>query len=470
MTVSHFVGRQDAVNHLADLLTGFKRSGGQLTVQSIEGPGGIGKTCLFNHVLESIDLSDRKYLTLKIDGNVDGSSTSAQSIVRAVSRLVDSAEADAIRDKPAGYYFQQVGRAIKAIEMIRSLAVAEFQKKHPDNENGRAALVRFLDLAFELGKRLNDAIPITKKHINVREFEKSKHLLEEIVPTLASLQEEGANFWERRFAKFSESRALRNSIKENACKVLASALISDLSAILKRYRAADRGRAMHRKVPGIDRLLLIFDDYEKLQESLDEFLVGHLLPALRSANFESTVILLVRDQLEATHPAWDQHLKPNLLKHIALENLTRVEMDELVEAFGISSVVEKDRAWRDTADYPFYVQLWIEEVESGGRGAVMLKRFYERTTRWMSDRERRWLEHTLFLDTVNIRSLRSMLGSESEAHDAFRWFEHNGSVRATSGPSFRVREYLRSRLIDYLRASDPDRCEELEARSRTAIT
>jgi len=261
MTVSHFVGRQDAVNHLADLLTGFKRSGGQLTVQSIEGPGGIGKTCLFNHVLESIDLSDRKYLTLKIDGNVDGSSTSAQSIVRAVSRLVDSAEADAIRDKPAGYYFQQVGRAIKAIEMIRSLAVAEFQKKHPDNENGRAALVRFLDLAFELGKRLNDAIPITKKHINVREFEKSKHLLEEIVPTLASLQEEGANFWERRFAKFSESRALRNSIKENACKVLASALISDLSAILKRYRAADRGRAMHRKVPGIDRLLLIFDDY-----------------------------------------------------------------------------------------------------------------------------------------------------------------------------------------------------------------
>ena len=434
-------------------------------MQSVEGPGGIGKTCLFNHVLETNNLGNRNYLTLKIDGNVDGNDPSAQSLVRSVSRLVDSAEADAIRGKPAGYYFQSVGRVTKAIETIRSEAVVEFQKKHPNSEDGRAALLRFLDLAFEAGKRVNDAIPITKKHVNIRELEKAKRLLEEIIPTLVSLQEEGANFWEH-FGMFSSSRALRNSIKENACKALADALVSDLSAILKHYRPVDKGTAAHRKVSGIDRLLLILDDYEKLQEFLNEFLVGHLLPALRSANFESTVILLVRDQLEVTHPAWDQHLKPNLLKRMALDHLQRAEMNELVEAFGIRSAVEKDRAWRDTQGYPFYVQLWIEEVESGGRSAVMLKRFYDRTTRWMNERERRWLEHTLFLDAVNIRSLRGMLGSDSEAHEAFRWFERNGSVRDTVGTSFRVREYLRSRLVDYLRASDPDRCDELESLSQ----
>jgi hypothetical protein len=247
-------------------------------------------------------------------------------------------------------------------------------------------------------------------------------------------------------------------------------LVSDLSAILKHYRPTDKGRAMHSKVQGIDRLLLILDDYEKLQESLDEFLVGHLLPALRSANFESTVILLVRDQLEVTHPAWDQHLKPNLVKRLALDHLSRPEVDQMVEAFGVRSVDEKDRAWRDTQGYPFYVQLWIEEVESGGRAAVMLKRFHDRITRWMSDPQKRWLEHALFLDVINIRSLRGMLGSDAEAHEAFRWFERDGSVRDIAGTSFRVREYLRSRLVDYLRASDPDRCEELESRSRSVVT
>ncbi len=108
--------------------------------------------------------------------------------------------------------------------------------------------------------------------------------------------------------------------------------MSDLSAILKRYRPADRRKATHSKVPGIDRLLLIFDDYEKLQETLSEFLAVHLLRSLRSANFESTVILLVRDRLEATHPEWDQHVRPNLLKRIALAPLSRVEMDEMVES------------------------------------------------------------------------------------------------------------------------------------------
>ena len=353
--------------------------------------------------------------------------------------------------------------------MIRSEAVAEFEKQHPDSEEGRAALLRFLDLAFAAGKRVNDAIPITKKHVNVRELEMAKILLEETVPTLLSLQEEGARFSEK-FGWFSASRALRNSMKENASKALADALVSDLSAILCRYKPADKlKRATHSKVKGIDRLLLILDDYEKLQESLDEFLVGHLLPALCCANFESTVILLVRDKLEVTHPAWDQHIKPNLLKRVDLDHLSRGEMDQMVDTFGVKSTDEKDRAWRDTGGYPFYVQLWVEEVESGGRGAVMLKRFHDRITRWMSDDQKRWLEHALFLDVIHVRSLRGMLGSDAEAHEAFRWFECDGSVRDTVGTPFRVREYLRSRLVDYLRVSDPDRCEELESRSRSAI-
>ena len=463
MGVDHFVGRDDAVKRLCAVVTGQESAHGKLTVQSIEGPGGIGKTFLFNHVIAGVDLSNRHYLTLRIDGN----DPAARTLVRAIPRMADSAEAEAIRGRARGYYFPSVDRVVKVIETIRSEAVGEFQQRHPDNEGGRLAFLRFLDLAFEAGKRINDALPITKQFVNVHKFDKVKQLIEETVPLMASLREEAATFLER--LGFGGSTALRNSIRENACRPLADALHSDLSAILAGYRGQDWFKATHSKISGIDRLLLILDDYEMLQEGLGEFLVEHLLPALRSADFQSVVMILGRDQLESTHPGWDQHLKPNLLRRIELAPLARPEMDELVESYGVAAHDEKERAWRDTQGYPFYVQLWIEEMASGGRSAVMLKRFHDRTTRWMNDREKEWLQHTLFIDEVNIRTLRSMLGADQAAVEAFKWFEHEGSVRDTTGSVFRVREYLRSRLIDYLRASDPDQCEQLQRKGQLAV-
>jgi len=144
-------------------------------------------------------------------------------------------------------------------------------------------------------------------------------------------------------------------------------------------------------------------------------------------------------------------------------------MDQLVESYGVSSDAEKERGWNDTQGYPYYVQLWIEEMEVGGRTVGILKRFYDRTTRWMSDREKKWLDSTLFLDAVNIRTLRCTLDNEKEAAEVFKWFEREGSVRDTSGRSFRVREYIRSRLIDYLRESDPDRCLELQRKGQLVM-
>ena len=463
MSVETFVGRDDAVKRLHDVLTGHKAADGKLTVQSIEGPGGIGKTFLFNHAIAGVDLSDRNYLILRTDGN----EPSAGTLVRAVARMVDGAQADAIRDRASGYFFPFVDRVVKAIETIRAEAVAEFQQRHPNNEDGRLALLRFLDLAIEAGKRINDAVPITKKHVNCRELEKAKRLIEETVPVMVSLREEATRSWER--LGFGGSAAMRNAVKENACRPLADALVSDLSAILKKYRSVDRLKAAHSKVKGIDRLLLILDDYEVLQEPLGEFLVGHLLPALRAANFQSVIVILGRDQLEVTHPAWDHHLKPNLLTKIVLAPLSRSEMDRLVESYGVSARDEMERAWNDTQGNPFYVQLWIEEASCGGRAAVMLKRLHDRTTRWMSQRERGWLQHALFLDEVNVRTLRAMIGNEEEAVEAFNWFQCEGSVRDTSASIFRVREYLRSRLIDYLRVSDPDRSEELQRKGELAM-
>ncbi len=46
------------------------------------------------------------------------------------------------------------------------------------------------------------------------------------------------------------------------------------------------------------------------------------------------------------------------------------------------------------------------------------------------------------------------------------WFEGDGSVRDAQGRVFRVREYVRSRLVDCIEVTDPARFRELGARSR----
>ena len=170
MSAERFVGRNDAVRRIHDVLTGREAANGNLTVLSIEGTGGIGKTYLFNHAIGCVDLTNRNYLVLRTDGG----DPSARTLVRALARMVDGASAEAIRGKPSGYYFPSVDRVGKTIDVIRNQAAAEFQQRHQNDEDGRLALLRFLELAFETGKRVNDAIPITKKHVDFNKLDKAK--------------------------------------------------------------------------------------------------------------------------------------------------------------------------------------------------------------------------------------------------------------------------------------------------------
>lgn len=463
MSENHFAGRGVAIKRLHEVMTGQLAAGGNLTIQSIEGPGGIGKSFLFNHAIATTDLSNRNYITLRVDG-----SDQSRNLVSALQALIKSADADALLNKPTGIFFPQVDVVVKAIETIKSEVGAEFKELNPGDNDCLQSFLWLFDKALAVGKGLSDLIPFIERNINIDKLQKYRDKLETSIPMIDSLRVEGLNFLEK-FGLFSKDRALRNSIRENACRPLADALVSDLSAILKKYRNEDTGKATHKKLKGIDRLLLIIDDFEMLQEPLGEFLVGHFLPELRTANFESVVFILGRDQLEATHPGWGQHLNMNLLRRIDLSPLSKPEMDQLVESYGVVSDVEKERAWNDTQGYPFYVQLWIEEVESGGQGGLMLKRFYDRTTRWMRPVEKEWLHHVLFLDKVNIRILGYMLGDKYSPEEVQNWFEGEGSIRDTSGKGFRVREYIRSRLIEYISERDPDLYLSLQHKAQLAM-
>lgn len=452
MSAEHFIGRKNAVKQLQDVLVGKKKSGGNITIQSIEGPGGIGKTCLFDHAFDSVDIKKQNYLILRIDGN----SLSTNTVDQAVTTLIDSAKANNPLRNPPRHYFPTVQNISNNIESLRVELSDEIKIKSPENEMN---YINYINFAMSAGEKLNELSPKTKSYIDFEKMRSFQPLIHEALPIIESLQEETPSFFER--LGIGNSTALRNAIKKDACAELSRAFFSDISAILSGYQNKDFFKASHSKIHGIDKLLLIIDDYEKLQHSFEAILVNHLLSSLRSAEFESFIFIIGRDQLEATNPAWDQHLKKHLMPRIELTPLSMDEMYEFVESYGIDEVGEKERAWRDTHGYPFYVQLWIDEHTSGGRSALMLKRFYDRTTRWMNEQQKNWLKHVLFLNEINIYTLQKMFENKNEASAVFEWFQQEGSIRDTYGSVFRVREYLRSRLIDYLQISDPESCDLL---------
>ena len=102
---------------------------------------------------------------------------------------------------------------------------------------------------------------------------------------------------------------LRGRVKSDLYNVTADALLTDLSAALGGSPARDMLRFTHPPIPGVERLLLIIDDFEALAPTLEEFFVGALVPQLAEAAFPVTMVLLGRDELDAMHPAWSQHCR-----------------------------------------------------------------------------------------------------------------------------------------------------------------
>jgi hypothetical protein len=462
-----FVGRSDAVEALTQVLNGSCAGPGKLGVLSIEGPGGIGKTSLLDHVLQTRDFSDRQYLQLRADGGI---TTSESGYLAGLNHLVDSAYGPALQDKPAGHYFPSSKKTLRVAERVKRNVMTELEPTSPADPEVRTIFDTLLDAALAAGKRMNDLMPLTKDYLDARQLEKWRQ--EELeqrlknsraarpsLPTLGGILPEVLDF---------THLALSNAIKDNAAKALADALMSDLSALLSGYLSEDTFKPRHARLPGVHRLLLIVDDYEALCRSWGAFLVGQLLPRLKHARFPSVVILLGRDRLEATHPDWDSHLKGVIVDRIALQPLNRAEMEDLLRRQGVKDPQESERAWADTEGYPYFVQLWLEEHRSGGRTAVTLQRFYDRITHWMTVQQKCWLEVVLVLEVVNKLTLAGLVYDPQEVHDLFEWFKRDGSVRDTNAEVFRVREYMRSRLTRYLEITDPGRLQELRKRRDAA--
>ena len=457
---SAYIGRERAIAQLQNVLTGQHGIAGKLVIQSVEGPGGIGKTALFDHVLSKTPLASRNYLTMRITGTPD----SRVDAFQCVQELIASSRAPIAAQVSLREQFSYTDEVRNVYDELITKSKTQLSKRLP--EVPVDVLMTAVRIAISFGKGLNDLSETTKPHLNVEKLEKYIPKIESTLKDLKPLLDEVPGFLDKLGVK--QRTALRNNIRKSPLAALSNAFETDLSTLLAGYRRKDWWRPTQKKIKGTDRLLIVVDDFESLSDSVGEFLVSHLVPGLKYCEFETVLVIIGRDQLALTHPAWNQHHHLAIAPAISLRPLSRTEMDDLAAAYKVTDPIQQERVWKDTQGYPLLVHLWIEEaLESngeGGPGVGLLKRFHDRTTRWMNNEQKSWLNHVIFLNRVNVRSMTAMLGSEDEARRAFQWFESEGSVRDHQHRTYQVIEYVRSRLADYLEVVDPERFEALKSK------
>lgn len=446
------VGRQAQVERLRSVLEFKNLAAEKMTILGIEGPGGVGKSSLITMAESGIDYKTLHVLRVSLD-----STEPTTTLIEFVERLTQAIKFE------AGRNYSRADIVLKETENATAIArqlLSEAQEEVSE-DGDPTSVTNIFHKAVALGKQINK---ISKKSKDWVDFEKVDNCIQQ--PDLNSMifafQEELPKWWNT-LGIGSESKNLRNAIRQNAAKIFAATLAKDIEAILYGYKIENIGKPMPSKISDCDRLLLVIDDFESISEISAEFLARYFLPKLKDAMFQSVVVISGRDDLTATNPSWNQHLQVHLLDpSIDVGPLSRAEIDDIARDEGVDAEV----LWRDTDGYPYFIQLWIEANRRGGETALSLKKFYDRTTRWMTDQQKTWLNSCVFIDDISIDSIFKLTDSQSDAATIFSWFEMEGSIRDTSTKCFTVRSYVRGRILEYLRLRDPSGTSAQEDKAR----
>jgi hypothetical protein len=450
--VADFVGRADPVARVTAWLRN-EPERDPLAIASISGPGGVGKSSLLAHVLRNTELHDRSFLTLRLQG-IDGSRTLTDLVTRDLIRgyqdLIDG------KNKVFGVTLE----ARRKLELMDAAARGELEaecKTNPDLAKAAAAV-------FALGIGALELVPLPHAKVAARLGNKiDPKLVANVVERVqrAAAYQSEKRLWNGVLPDLLQ-RGERNRLRANLAEALAGYLITDLSAMLAGYRAKDWRRLLPPKIPGKDNLLLIIDDYESVSEVMTDFLLTHFVPALAKSKFRTLLIVLGRDRLGETHPGCKHHFERYLLNDpVHLASLSAEEAAEYVLGHGILDPVVIHRIVDETAGFPYLLHAEVEAELKGGRSALSLKLFFDRTTRWMSDEQKGWLRALAYLQSVDREAIAKILPSE-DPDRVLTWFKTEASIRDPDAKTWCVLPIIRSRVQDYVKTDSARQHAELQ--------
>lgn len=367
-----------------------------LSICSISGPGGVGKTHLVEQALSSERPRELGYVYLS--ANAANPQTRGDFFGLIEGQLATPSLPPPAQ--PNRDYFPRTRKVAAAHRKLVQKAAAELDTREGAPEKVKEAAVGLL----RVGKVLNKEMPKSPGRLGAARLGLSLLLEEPNAPEVLD------KAWDLARALNSVSGSprlpepiggilgqnLQDCVRRDLFNVTAAALLSDLTSVIDAEGSRRRwGRPKEEKPT---RLLVVLDDYEVLAPLLGDFLVGSLMPKLASVPFPTLLVVASRDDLEATHPGWGQHAKRWLREQIRLAPFDEETAFGLLAEAGIAEE-RWAQIYEATRGFPFLLTLSIEEATApDAESALFAKKFFDRTTRWMTPKEREWFAAVCYLD------------------------------------------------------------------------
>jgi hypothetical protein len=436
-TSNAVVGRQSEISALTEALRSPKD---KFEMFSLSGMGGVGKTYLLSHVMQQIEPERHGRLIIWVDASSKGM---ADNFMRILSEMMAPTHLKGIPRGIKKDFFPQVRNLEKIYRaecdgLLASLNSSEVQVDPEAIEITREAVQLLLRLGIAFNKKSGG-----KRHLGNALLEQS---LEKVTDKAFDLIQKycGQTSFLPGVLQDVFGITYARKVRTQLFDVASEALLSDLSAILKKWRPEDIAKLTQDRIKELDRLLLVIDDYEILGKTLTPFLLGHFLPLLRSADFPSQVVFLCRDSLVDTDPGFEQHFSTDTKLKLALQPFPAEDAIPFLTEAGYS----KERAERIYADCRGLPFLLAAFVEGTNQNALFYQRIYERTTRWMTDEQKEWLIALCYIDEVNEDTVYSML-PDVNSRTIVEWFRHEASVRSQDSQAFSVNPLIREMVLNH---------------------
>ena len=427
----------------------------QVSVVGVSGPGGVGKSFFIDDALAAADPAALGYLRLRVDGS---NRASVGDFFALLDQLMPRSLAAPAR--PEADYFPQLRRVAAAHRDLLDAVAEEIGPARDEVKKAAVALLR-------AGHRLNETVPKTRAYLDVRALGLSEasvaatldaawDLLETLAPLRQSTRLPGP-------LRDLLGVTFQNRVRGDLYGVTADAMLTDLAAALRGYRREDWHRVTHAPIGAVTHdLLLIVDDFEALAPTLEEFLVGALIPRLARATFKTVLVIAGRDDLDAMSPAWAQHCQRYIAAQVRLAPFDRATALAMLARADVPTE-RRGALFEATQGFPYLLNLVLDEAgREGADSALFLKKFIDRTTRWMSPTEQDWFGRVCYLDVVNEDTLARLFPAELVPH-VQDWFEREPSIRDPAAEAFRVRPLIREKVLRYQALRSPQKHRDLLA-------
>jgi len=269
---------------------------------------------------------------------------------------------------------------------------------------------------------------------------------------------------------FFGHKAAREMAAHDPYSSIADAYRGDVQAALVKYRKKERMFALHGNLKGVNRFLLVVDDFETVGEAIGDFLVENLLKHLEDAPFPVLAVFIGRDDLSEEHTDFHQHFSKAIRRTIRLEPFGFDDAIRYLEVAGYDRA-EAESIYTKSGGYPFVLSLFAEHrAHKDQQTALFYQRFFERTTHWMTENEKDWLLNLSYLKVVNTGTIAAML-PDVDANVVIEWFRKEASVRDTSARHYVVQPFIREMLLTYHKNLIGTKHQSaLESRAREAMS